>query len=156
MRDAKSVSTPVSVGTKLTKCVDDDEKFDRNTYQSAVGCLLYLSTGTRPDIAVAVSNVTKFSSDPTSEHWTALKRYLKGTADHGLLYLADDKEELHGYSDSDWAGDVNDRKSTSGYLFKLSGAPISWRSKKQTSIALSTAEVEYIALSSATQEAMRL
>ena len=57
MRDAKSVSTPVRVGTKLTKCVDDDEKFDRNTYQSAVGCLLYLSTGTRPDIAFFVSNV---------------------------------------------------------------------------------------------------
>ena len=112
MQDAKSVSTPVSIGTKLTKCVDNDEKFDRNTYQSAVDCLLDLSTGTRPDIAFAVSNVTKFSSDPTSEHWTALKRilrYLKGTADHGLLYLADDKEELHGYLDSDRAGDVNDR-----------------------------------------------
>ena len=78
-------------------------------------------------------------------------RYLKGAGGYGLLYSASDQEDLHGFSDSDWAGDLEDRKSTSGYLFKLSGAPISWSSKKQTSVALSTAEAEYVALSSATQ-----
>lgn len=70
--------------------------------------------------------------------------------------MASDTNELHGYSDSDWVGDLDDRKSTSGYLSKLSVVPISWRSKKQISVALSTAEAEYIALSSATQEVMWL
>ena len=74
----------------------------------------------------------------------------------GLHYTSNDVDDLVGYSDSDWAGDLDDRKSTSGYMFKLCGAPISWRSKKQTSLALSTAEAEYIALSGATQEAVWL
>ena len=159
MQDAKNVGTPVDVGAKLTKATEGDENFDQSIYQSAVGCLLYLSTRTRPDISFAVSNVAKYSSNPTVKHWTAIKRilrYLKATTSFGLLYLASETEELHGYSDSDWAGDLDDRKSTSGYLFKLSGGPISWRSKKQTSVALSTAEAEYVALSSATQEVMWL
>ena len=159
MQDAKSVSTPVDLGTKLAKFADGDEIFDHSVYQSAIGSLLYLSTGTRPDIAFAVSNVAKFSSNPGTKHWKAVKRilrYLKGTAGLGLLYLATNTDELHGYSDSDWAGDLDDRKSTSGYLFRLSGAPISWRSRKQTSVALSTAEAEYVSLSSATQEVMWL
>ena len=83
-------------------------------------------------------------------------RYLKGTTAHGLLYSSRSTDDLHSYSDSDWAGDLDDRKSTSGYLFLLSGAPISWRSKKQSTVALSTAEAEYIALSYASQEAMWL
>ena len=156
MQDANPISTPVDPSTKLAKAAESDEKF---VYQSAVGCSLYLSTGTRPDIAFAVGNVAKFSSDPTRKHWTAVKRilrYLKGTEGYGLLYSASDQEDLHGFSDSDWAGDLEDRKSTSGYLFKLSGAPISWRSKKQTSVALFTAEAKYVALSSATQEVVWL
>ena len=78
-------------------------------------------------------------------------RYLKGTSDLGLLYT--DGGGL-GYSDSDWAGDLDDRKSTSGFMLMLCGAGISWRSKKQTSVALSTTEAEYIALSGAVQEAV--
>lgn len=83
-------------------------------------------------------------------------RYLKGTPELGLLYSSNCEEDLVGYSDSDWAGDLDDRKSVSGHMFKLCGAPISWRSKKQTTVALSTAEAEYIALSCATQEAVWL
>ena len=81
-------------------------------YQSAVGCLLYLSTGTRPDIAFAVGNVARFSANPTTRHWIGVKRifrYLKGTPDLGLHYSRSDNEDLIGYSDSDWAGDVDDR-----------------------------------------------
>ncbi len=156
MQDVKSVSTPVDTSIKLTKAVDSKELFDQNIYQSAVGCLLYLSTSTRPDISFAVSNVAKYSSEPTRKHWTAVKRilrYLMGTATLGLMYTARSPDDLHGYSDSDWAGDLDDRKSTSGYMFLLSGAPVSWRSKKQTTVALSTAEAEYIALCYASQEA---
>ena len=83
-------------------------------------------------------------------------RYLKGTCNYGLLYRKDASAELTGYSDADWAGDVGDRKSTSGYIYLLGGAAISWKSSKQSCVALSTTEVEYIALSSAAQEAIWL
>jgi len=159
MQEAKSVATPVDTSTKLVKATEDDEVFDRAVYQSAVGSLLYLSTSTRPDIAFAVGNVARFSANPTKRHWTGVKRimrYLKGTSELGLYYSSSVTVDLIGYSDSDWAGDLDDRKSVSGYMFKLCGAPISWRSKKQTLVALSTAEAEYVALSSATQEAVWL
>ena len=159
MQEAKSIVTPVDTSNKLVKAAEDDEEFDRAVYQSAVGSLLYLSTGTRPDISFAVGNVARFCANPTRRHWTGIKRilrYLKGTSDLGLYYSSSVEEELIGYSDSDWAGDLDNRKSVSGYMFKLCGAPVSWRSKKQTSVALSTAEAEYVALSNATQEAVWL
>ena len=159
MENAKSVGTPVDVSSKLVYADDEDEVIDSGVYKSAVGSLLYLSTGTRPDIAFAVSMVAKFSSKLTRQHWAGVKRifrYLKGTSELWLLYKRETDSEISGYSDADWAGDLNDRKSTSGYLFKLGSAAISWKSKKQTSVALSTAEAEYMALSAATQEAMWL
>ena len=148
MKDAKSVATPIDPCAKLVKAEDGEEKVDQGMYHSAVGSLLYLSTGTRPDITFAVSNVATFCSDPTRRHWTAVKRilrYLKGTSDLDPLYTDGGRQDCLGYLDSDWAGDLGDRKSTSGYIFMLCGAGISWRSKKQTSVALSTAEAEYIA-----------
>ena len=159
MEHAKAVNTPVDVSMKLVKASAEDECIDQKCYQSAVGSLLYLSTATRPDITYAVSNVAKFSANPTKQHWTAVKRifqYLKGTLNHGLLYSKEGSADCVGFSDADWGGDLDDRKSTSGYLFQLSRAAISWRSKKQTSVALSTAEAEYIALASAAQEALWL
>ena len=128
-------------------------------YQSAVGSLQYLSTMTRPDISFAVSNVAKFCSKPSKEHWVAVKRimrYLKGTLNYGLLYKKNKLNTCVGYSDADWAGDVNDRKSTSGYIFQVGGTAVSWKSQKQSCTALSTAEAEYVALSQAAQEAIWL
>ena len=129
-------------------------------YQAVVGSLLYLSTKTRPDIAFVVSSAARFCASPTNEHWTAVKRilrYLNGSRQLGLLYKANTlSEEIAGFSDADWAGDVGDRKSTSGYVFLLGGAAVSWKSTKQTTVALSTAEAEYIALSTASQEAIWL
>ena len=127
-------------------------------YQSAIGSLLYLSTRSRPDIAFAVGKAARYCSQPYNSHWSAVKRvlrYLKGTTYLGLLYRPDELN-LTGYSDADWAGDTEDRKSTSGYVFMMSGSAVSWRSKKQSSVALSTAEAEYVALSCAAQEAMWL
>ena len=83
---------------------------------------------TTPDIAFAVNNLARFSSNPQKEHWTALKqilRYLKGTTNIGILYKQDGSDKCIGYNDADWAGDTSDRKSTSGYIFMLSGGPIS-------------------------------
>jgi len=157
MENSKPVRTPVDTGMKLVKATDDEECVDQKLYQSAVGSLLYLSVGTRPDITYAVSNVAKFSAKPTKQHWIAVKRimrYLRGTIYYGLLYSRSGSEKCIGYSDSDWAGDLDDRKSTSGYLFQISGAAVSWRSKKQTCVALSTAEAEYMALAGAAQEAI--
>ena len=106
-----------------------------------------------------MSRVTRFCAKPTKEHWAAVKRilrYLKGTSNLGLLNREDTPAEITGYSAADWAGDVRDRKSTSGYVFLLGGAAISWRSSKQTCVALSTTEAEYDALSAAAQEAVWL
>ena len=159
MENVKAVNTPVDTSTKLMKAKEDEECVDQQRYQSAVGSLLYLSSSTRPDITYAVSNVAKYSANPTKQHWIAVKRifhYLKGTLNHGLFYSRNESTECVGFSDSDWGGDLDDRKSTSGYLFQLGRTAISWRSKKQTCVALSTAEAEYMALASAAQEAMWL
>lgn len=156
MDDAKLVATPVDVSSKLVKATDVDKCLNQQEYQSVVGSLLYLAMATRPDIAFAVSNVAKFSARPTKQHWIAVKRilrYLRGTAEYGLAYTPNASGHCVGYSDADWGGDLDDRKSTSGYVFLISGGAVSWRSKKQTCVALSTAEAEYVALASAGQEA---
>ena len=114
---------------------------------------------TRPDIMFAVSNVAKYCSEPTKEHWTAVKRimrYLKGTHNFGLLYKKSNSDSCIGFSDSDWAGDLVDWRSTSGYIFQAAGTAVSWKRWKQSCVALSTAEAEYIALSQAAQEAIWL
>ena len=124
--------------------------FDQEVYQSAVGRLLYLSTRTRPDIAFAVGTIAKFTSRPTETHWTAVKhllRYIAGTREFGLLFTRSDSSDCTGFSDADWAGDQDDRKSTSGYLFRVGNATVSWGSKKQSCVALSTTEAEYMSLS---------
>ena len=157
MNEAKPVGTPVDTSVKLTKSSEDSEAINQSLYQSAVGSLLYLSIWTRPDITFAVSNVAKFCSKPSNEHWTAVKRimrYLKGTMNYGLCYDKGKPGDCVGFSDSDWAGDINDRRSTSGYVFQICGTAVSWRSKKQSCVALSTAEAEYMALASAAQEAV--
>ena len=158
MKDCKSVLTPVvSPGST---CVQDDQVAsmdDTWKYQAAIGCLLYLAVWTRPDICYAVNSAAKHCAKPTNAHWTAVKRifrYLQGTVNYGLYYPLGVKSSVVGYSDSDWAGDINDRKSTSGYVFLVNGTAVSWKSQKQQSVALSTAEAEYMALSSAAQEAI--
>ena len=155
MENCKAIRTPVDASTKLMKAVDNDTDVDQKLYQSAVGSLLYLSLATRPDITFAVSNVAKFCAKPSKQHWTALKRifhYLKGTQHYGLLYKKGNSNNYSGFSDADWGGDLDDRKSTSGYVFQIGETAISWRSKKQTCVASSTAEAEYVALSSTAQE----
>ena len=143
------------------KLVKDDgysKKVNPIPYQSMVGSLLHAARATHPDIVHAVSTVSKFNAEPTQAHLTAVKRifrYLKGTIDVVLQYkLAGDK--LMGYSDADWENDLDDQHSITGNVFIMSGGAVSWLSQKQATIALSTAEAEYIALGSATQEAIWL
>ena len=156
MQNAKTCKTPVNPSLKLTKAKDDLTCVDGELYQPAVGKLIFLSTRTRPDIAFAVSNVAKFTATPTEQHWRAGKhifRYLAGTTNFRLQFT---RNECTGYLYADSAGDINDRKSTSGYLFIMSEVPVSWSSKKQSCIALSTAEAEYMSLTSAAQETIYL
>ena len=154
--DSKVVSTPADVNNELKKDDGVSKAVDPNKYQSMVGSLLYAATATRPDIAHAVGVVSKFNSKPTEAHLTAVKRilrYLKGTVSLALKYGKTNDGQLIGYSDADWAGDLDDRHSTTGNLFIMAGGSIDWLSKKQGVVALSTSEAEYVALSAATQEA---
>ena len=153
MEDCKAVASPVDMSSRLVSS-DAATKVDA-PFREAVGALMHLTTATRPDIAYAVGYVSRFMENPQEDHWIAVKRilrYLQGTKTHGINYKPSDKIDFRGYSDVDWAGDLTDRKSTSGYVFMLLGAPVSWGSKKQPSVSLSTSEAEYIALSLAIQE----
>ena len=111
-------------------------------------------------IAAAVGILSQYMSRPSKDHWIGVKRvlrYLKGTLTYGLTFFADQKEpELFGFSDADWAGDIDTRRSTSGYVFKLGKSTVSWSSQKQATGAKSSIEAEYVTLSSAAQEAIWL
>ncbi len=137
------------------KANEDEGLQDQQAYQSLIGSLMYLMyLATRPDIAFAVGMLARLCSKPNQSHWTAAKRvlrYLKSTCNHGIMFRKDESSMAVGFSDADWAGDAEGRKSTSGYIFCIAGGPVSWRSKKQESVALSTAEAECVALSSAAQ-----
>ena len=159
MSTCKPVSTPMENGRQFTKTPDDEEGVNITEYQAVIGSLLYASVATRPDLAASVGVLSKFAIKPSNDHWTGVKRvlrYIQGTLKYGLRFIHSDDFTLLGYSDSDWAGDKDSRKSTSGYIFTLGGSPISWRSTKQSVVALSTTEAEYIALSQAAQEAVWL
>ena len=159
MDECKPVSTPLEAGKNLTKTDENDEGVDTKRYQEIVGSLIYAAITTRPDIAHAVNILSQQMAKPNMERWSAAKRvlrYLKGTLDVGIIYRKSENFELVGYSDADWAGCKDSRKSTSGYVFMIGGNVISWTSKKQPVVALSTTEAEYIALCSATQEAIWL
>ena len=158
MTDACPTSTPSDTNVRLVKDDGCSKPVDVTYYKSILGSLLYVAMGTRPDIAHAVAAAAKFSSAPTELHLTAVKRvlrYLRETQNLSLHYSPGDGE-LISFSDADWAGDRDDRKSTTGNIHMLSGAAVSWLSKKQPIVALSTAESEYIALCLAAQETMHL
>jgi hypothetical protein len=158
LSEANVVSTPMDSNVKLVKNDSYSKRVDSSRYQSMVGSLLHLARATRPDIAHAVGSVSKFNSEPTEAHLTAVKRifrYLKGTISLSLHYKTTE-EMMFGYSDADWANDLDDRRSTSGNVFIMSGGAVSWLSQKQTTVALSTAEAEYMALGLAVQEAIWL
>jgi hypothetical protein len=122
---------------------------------------MYAAIGTRPDLAFAVQKLAQFSHKPLNEHWKAIKRvlrYVKGTLDLGITYSGTEDTPINaeGFSDADWASDRLDRKSISGYVFTLGGGAIAWSSKKQQTVALSSTEAEYMALTRASQHAIWL
>ena len=128
-------------------------------YASAIGSIMYAQVYTRPDIAFVVGMLGRYQSNPGLDHWKAAKkvlRYLQGTKDYMLMYRRTDNLEVIGYSDSDFAGCDDSRKSTSGYIFMLASGAISWRSAKQSLIATSTMEVEFVSCFEATSHGVWL
>lgn len=163
MKDCNGVKTPMDSNQTFTPDMCPQSEVDKMElrkipYQEAIGSLLYLSQGTRPDITFAVSFLSRFNHNYGQAHWNAVKRilrYLQETKHYKLTYKKSDRE-LFGYCDADWASDTVDRKSTTGYVFMLSSGPVSWSSKKQPTIALSSTEAEYMAMTNAIQEAIWL
>ena len=127
--------------------------------ENAIGCLMYMMVCTRPDISHAVRVVNRYMADPGKEHQNAVKwifRYLTGTHDFGILFYQRASTEAVGYVDSDYAGDLDSRKSMTGYVFRFAGGSICWKSTLQDVVALSTTEAEYMAMTEVGKEAVCL
>lgn len=148
MDDCKPAATPMEPQLKLMK--GSQEQSTDKLYRELVGCLMYLTMTSRPDICAAVNYFASFQCGATEEHWRHLKRilrYLKGTVDYKLQ-----PDLLEAYADADWGNGPNDRRSVSGFIIKFFGSTIARATKKQTSVALSTTEAELIALCQASCE----
>ncbi|KAI3508923.1 hypothetical protein L1887_23945 [Cichorium endivia] len=135
---------------------DEEERVDANQYRRLIGRLLYLQA-TRPDITYSVNILSQFVSDPKQSHWNAalrILRYLKTTIGQGILLPREGATNLVAYSDSDWLGCPYSRRSRTGYLLLLGGAPVSWKSKKQSVVSRSSAEAEYRAMATTVSEVL--
>jgi len=158
MSHTKPISTPLEVNHQVRCDKEDCKRFNQTTYQSLIGSLMFIAIGSRPDILHSVNKLSQMNTDPHVEHFTAAKRilrYLNNTIGWKLKYEHTGKK-LYGYADADWGGDSLNRKSYTGYGFVFAGAVFSWECKKQHTVALSSTEAEYMALSSAAKEAIYL
>ena len=147
--NAKGASTPLPSGYNPAPNESPVDKKLCTKYQQVIGSLLYLMLGTRPDIAFAVTKMVQFAANPSEEHYNKalyICKYLAGTTDYKLQYGLK-YDGLYAYADADWASDPKSRRSTTGYLVLLSGTAISWNSRVQKTIALSSTEAEYMSLS---------
>ncbi|KAL0428360.1 UNVERIFIED_CONTAM: Retrovirus-related Pol polyprotein from transposon TNT 1-94 [Sesamum latifolium] len=165
MKNAKPISVPLAAHFQLCKdqspkTEPEKEKMKNVPYSNAIGSVMYLMVSTRPDIAYAVSCLSRYMSNAGSPHWEALKwllRYLIKSVNTGITFSKCSKGvKLIGYVDSNYANDKDSRRSTTSYVFTLCGACISWKSQLQNIVALSTTEAEYIATIEAFKEAIWL
>lgn len=162
MTDCNPAKVPADPNQILSKSMSPQTSTDKAAmssipYQEAVGGLLYISQGSRPDIAYAVSLVSRFNNNPGKPHWEAVKRImrnLKGTIDAKITFVKLSNPVVTGYCDADWARDLDERRSCTGYVFLKKGGAISWTSKRQSTVALSSAEAEYMSLSACSQEGL--
>jgi len=148
MEKCKPMQTPLA-GNWRKEDATSGEVVEAIVYSQLVGSLMYL-VNTRPDLCYAVKQLSQAMVQPTKMFWKAAKhvlRYLKGTSQYGLWYRRTEGVKLYGFTDADWVGSPSDRKSTSGGIFNLGSATVSWYSRKQRLVALNTAEAEYIAAS---------
>ena len=148
MDDAQAVSVPADPHVVLEPVKKDEENENSSPYREAVGSLMFLSVVSRPDISYAVNSVAKFLENHNEIHWRSVKRvfaYLNGTRDLGIVYRNGGKDSsLVGYSDADYAGDLETRRSTKGYAFNFVNGLVTWSSQRQKMATLSTTESEYV------------
>jgi hypothetical protein len=168
MHGSKPVKVPIHISVNLSvdqcpKTQEEEEDMSHVPYASEVGSLMYAMVCTRPDIAHVVGVLRRYMSKLGKEHWTTVNKvfkYLRGTVSYGLCYQGrpglDRVVGIHGFFDADWAGDMDHKRSTSGYVFNLFGGKNSWMRKRQAIVALSTIEVEYMATTHASKEAVWL
>ena len=164
MQNCSASVVPIQKGDKfsLNQCPKNElehRQMENIPYASIVGSIMYAQTCTRPDISFVVDMLGRYQSNPRLDHWKAAKkvlRYLQGTKNHMLIYRRSNQLEVIGYSDSDYAGCIDTRKSTFGYIFLLAGGAISWKSAKQSVIAASTMEAEFVACFEATIQGLWL
>jgi hypothetical protein len=162
MASAKELPTPLSNTEKFTveMCPSTEEEVAAMRgipYREAIGSLMYLMVSTRPDLAAAVGILSRFLANPGPEHWKGVKRifrYLQGTKTFGLVFQRTGQVCLEGFTDSDWAGDLDNRRSTSAYVMLVGKGAVSWKSKRQESVALSSTEAEFMASTAACKEVM--
>ena len=153
-------NTPLPVGLILDSnmCPQTDlerEQMNNKPYHAVLGSVMWGQLATRPDLLFTVSLLSQFQNDPGTEHWKALMhiiRYIWNTLDYGLTYWRDADLTPTAFVDSDYSGCRDTWRSTSGYVFTMAGTPVSWSSKQQTSVALSTVEAEYVAMSWCAQQ----
>ena len=163
MHNAKPVSTPLAAHFKLSSALcpksdADIEYMSRVPYSSAVGSLMYAMVCSRPDLSYALSVVSRYMANPGKEHWKAVQwifRYLRGTS-NAYLQFGKTRDGLVGFVDSDFAGDLDKRRSLTGYVFTIGGCAVSWRATLQSIVACSTTDAEYMAISEACKEAIWL
>jgi len=157
MEECNPVTTPTEFGVRLT-IAEEGKKVNSTLYKHIVGSLMYLTT-TRPDIMFSVCLISRYMENPTETHLFAAKRilrYLQGTRYLGLFYKKGERSTLIGFTDSDFVGDQDDRKSTSGHVFLLGSTSVSWLSKKQLIVTLSTTEAEFVVATSCACQAILL
>ena len=164
LNECRPIDIPIEPNHKLSLNLEDENDDLRKfisvkVYQQAIGCLIYLMTCTRPDISYSVGILARFMQQPREMHWRYVLRlikYIKTTREYVLVYQKSNHLKLVGFTDSDYAGDVEERKSTSGYVFKIGECIISWNSSRQKIVSLSSTEAEYISLVSSVKEAIWL
>ena len=164
MEDCNGAVTPMLKGHNLSKdsCPKTQEEMDDMEsvpYRQAVGSLMYLAVCTRFDLSTALGIVSRYLANPGRSHWEAVKRilrYLKQTRDCCLTFVQDEKFELVGYTDADWGGCKDSYRSTSGFIWTLGGNPVTWQSKRQSSVALSSCDAETMAAVQCCKEALWL
>eukprot|EP00253_Pinus_taeda_P029610 PITA_29610 len=166
MKDLGATNYILGMEIKRDQCPktqEEEEDISHVPYEGAVGSLMYAMVCTRLDITHVVGVLRKFMSKLGKEHWTTVKwvfKYLRGTSDYGLCNQGrlglDRVLDIHGFVDVNWAGDLDQRRSTSGYVFNLFGGVVSRMSKKQSIVALSTTEAEYMAATHASKEVVWL
>ncbi|XP_031334493.1 secreted RxLR effector protein 161-like [Photinus pyralis] len=157
MNECKGSDVPID--PKLKLLTNENDKMTSKPFRQLIGCLMYVMIGTRPDISFALNMFSRYQDRATDDMWMYLKRilrYLKKTCNVGLEYKRDKSFDLSCYVDSDWGNDVEDRKSVTGFLFKLYNNTICWATRKQNCVTLSTTEAELVALCDSVKEGIWL